>query len=387
VDDRTGAGRNATRDRLVDGGLVAFATAIGLWAATNRWQAVPGTPPWVLYLDCAAGVVGCLALWWRRRFPLVTTTMIFLLCTFAASTSLASLVALFTVAAHRSARATVVAAVASVPVSGAYLLVRSGLPASWTTLAVLHVVLGVTVAVWGRLVQSRRELIASLRERAAASEVEARLRAERAQHEAREALAREMHDVLGHRLSLLSVSAGALVYGRGATVEEIARAAEAVRENARGALQDLREVIGVLRAPEGDIPLPGVQDVVELVDDGERSGTPVQLQDLPGVTTGDRLLPDTAGRTVYRLVQEGLTNARKHAPGAPVVVRITGERGAHLDVEVVNGPAAAPPEPAIGSGEGLRGLAERATLVGGRVEHGPTGSGGWRLRMRLRWPA
>jgi signal transduction histidine kinase len=222
---------------------------------------------------------------------------------------------------------------------------------------------------------------------AAAAETEAQLRAEHSQHEAREALAREMHDVLGHRLSLLSVSAGALVYGRGATAEEITRAAEAVRENARRALQDLREVIGVLRAPEGDIPLPGVQDVVELVGDGERSGAPVRLQDLPGVTTGDRLLPDTAGRTVYRLVQEGLTNARKHAPGALVVVRITGEPGHHLDVEVVNEPAAVPSTPAIGSGEGLRGLVERATLVGGRVEHGPTGSGGWRLRMRLRWPA
>jgi signal transduction histidine kinase len=229
-----------------------------------------------------------------------------------------------------------------------------------------------------------------LRARAAAAEVEALLRAERSQQEARAALAREMHDVLGHRLSLLSVHAGALTYHRGASAEEIARAAEVVRENARRALQDLREVIGVLRAPAEDRPLPGVEDVVGLVDETGRSGTPVDLQDVPGVTAGGRAVPEAVGRTLYRLVQEGLTNARKHAPGAPVHVRITGEPGDHLSVEIVNERPATPPAavaPSIGSGEGLRGLTERAAFVDGSLEHGPTGSGGWRLGMRLRWPA
>jgi signal transduction histidine kinase len=271
-----------------------------------------------------------------------------------------------------------------------FTLLRPGpLPFSWLLVALQAAVVA-GLAGWGLLMRSRRQLIASLRARAVAAEVEARLRAERSRQEARAALAREMHDVLGHRLSLLSVHAGALTYYRDASADEIGRAAEVVRENARRALQDLREVIGVLRAPEGDHPLPGVADVVELVEETRRSGTPVDLQDVPGVTAGGRAVPETVGRTIYRLVQEGLTNARKHAPGAPVHIRISGEPGDHLTVEIVNErPAtnAAVLVPPIGSGEGLRGLAERAALVDGALEHGPTGSGGWRLGMRLRWPA
>jgi signal transduction histidine kinase len=387
VDDRAGTRRGAVRDRLVDGGLVALAVLAGFYPAVVWWATEPTLPLWAENLDYAAGALGCLALWWRRRFPLVLAVAMGVLGTFSLSVSAAALVALLTLAVHRPARATAALAVGYLLSFGVYLVVRPEPAVPVWLLVALQVALVVGVAGWGMLVRSRRQLVASLRARAEAAEVEARLRAERSQHEAREALAREMHDVLGHRLSLLSVSAGALTYHRGASAAEISRAAEAVRENARRALQDLREVIGVLRAPEGDVPLPGVVDVVELVDEAERAGSPVDLQDVAGVTTGARTVPETAGRTLYRLVQEGLTNARKHAPDAPVHVLITGEPGGHLTVEIVNARPATAVAPAIGSGEGLRGLAERAALVGGRLEHGPTRSGGWRVGMRLRWPA
>lgn len=377
------------RDRIVDAGLVGLAALAGFWPAVYWWETPQTLPVWVLHLDYVMGVLGCLALWWRRRFPLVLAAALVLVSTFSLSVSAAALVALLSVAVHRPARPTAVVAVGNVLSFVVFLVLRPGpFPLSWMLVA-LQVAIVVGVAGWGMLVRSRRQLIASLRERAAAAEVEARLRAERSQHEAREALARDMHDVLGHRLSLLSVHAGALTYYRGASADEIARAAEVVRENAHRALQDLREVIGVLRAPEGDHPLPGVDDVTELIDETRRSGSTVGLQDLPGVTTGGHTVPATVGRTLYRLVQEGLTNARKHAPGAPVLVRITGEPGDHLAVEIVNNRPPLPPAvvtPAIGSGAGLRGLAERAALVGGGLEHGPTRSGGWRLSMRLRWP-
>ncbi|MET0188920.1 MAG: ATP-binding protein, partial [Pseudonocardia sediminis] len=183
---------------------------------------------------------------------------------------------------------------------------------------------------------------------------------------------------------------GALAFHRDATAEETTRAAEVIRENAHRALQDLREVIGVLRAPVGELPLPGVADVVELIEETRRAGTPVDLDDGHGVTAGDHPVGETVGRTVYRFVQESLTNARKHAPGAPVVVRISGDPGDHLVTEVENRTPAVSAEVAespAGSGEGLRGLAERARIVGGRLDHGPTPSGGWRVAMRLPWPA
>jgi signal transduction histidine kinase len=373
-----GERRGAVRDRLVDSGLVALAALAGFLPAVYWFETSPVQPVWLPYLDYVAGVLGCFALWWRRRFPLALAAVLILMSAFSLSAGAAALVALLTVAVHRSARATAVVAVGNVLSIMVFLVLRPGpFPFSWMLVA-LQAAIVVGLAGWGMLVRSRRQLIASLRERAAAAEVEARLRAERSQHEAREALARDMHDVLGHRLSLLSVHAGALTYYRGASAEEIAQAAEVVRENARRALQDLREVIGVLRAPEGDHPLPGVDDVTELIDETRRSGATVGLHDAPGVTTGGHTVPEAVGRTLYRIVQEGLTNARKHAPGD------------HLAVEIVNDRPPLPAAvgtPVIGAGAGLRGLGERAALVGGRLEHGPTRSGGWRLGMRLRWPA
>ncbi|MFI0466285.1 sensor histidine kinase [Saccharopolyspora sp. 5N102] len=387
MDDTAGTRRGAVRDRIANGGFIVIAALAGFYVASYRWED-PGTAPlWVLHLDHVAGVLGCLALWWRRRYPVVLAVALIVPVTFSESISAAALIALFTVAVHRSARATAVLAVGSVLSIGVYLVLRPEPATPLSVILAFIVTVHVAVVAWGLLVRSRRQLIASLRERAAAAEVEARLRAERSQHEARETLAREMHDVLGHRLSILSVHAGALAYHRGASPEEVARASEVVRENAHRALQDLREVIGVLRAPVGELPLPGVEDVVELIDEAERAGTPVELRDDSGVTTGGRAVPATVGRTLYRLVQEGLTNARKHAPGAPVVVRITGEPGDQLAAEIVNERQSTPSAQPAGSGEGLRGLAERAALVGGRLDHGPTGSGGWRVGMRLPWPA
>ena len=168
---------------------------------------------------------------------------------------------------------------------------------------------------WGLFIHFRRQLVLSLRDRATRAETEAQLRAEQAQQRARDEIAREMHDVLGHRLSLLSVHAGALEFRPDASAEEIARAAKVIRENAHQALQDLREVIGVLRAPVGELPQPTLADVRQLVAESGRAGMRVSLRD----ETGGAAVPDLVGRTAYRIVQEALTNARKHAPGAEVL--------------------------------------------------------------------
>jgi signal transduction histidine kinase len=378
--------RQAVRHRLVDGALILVAVSLGLVAVILQTNEPWPGPAWLLSVDRVAGVLGCLALWWRRRFPLTLGVVLAAASSFSETVAGAAVVALLTVAVHRSVRATAAVCALSLAALTTHQL-RWPEPTTPPLTVFAIIVLGhVATVAWGMSVRHRRALIASLRERAVAAEVEARLRAEHSEHEAREALAREMHDVLGHRLSLLSVHAGALAYSRDAPPEDRTRAAEVVRENAHRALQDLREVIGVLRAPVGELPLPGVADVLELIEEAHRAGPSVELRDEAGVTTGDRTLPETQSRTIYRLVQEGLTNVRKHAGDAPVVVRIAGEPGDHVTAEVVNAPPARPPSHPHGSGTGLRGLGERARLVGGELDHGPTGSGGWQVRIRLPWP-
>ena len=243
------------------------------------------------------------------------------------------------------------------------------------------------VVAWGMFVRARRQLLVSLRERALRAEAEQQLRVKQARHQERARIAREMHDVLAHRISLLSVHAGALEFRPDAPPEEITKAAGVIRASAQQALQDLREVIGVLREDETEDtperPQPNIADLPTLIDESRRAGMTVRyenrLPDLGAVPTG-------IGRSAYRTVQEALTNARKHAPDATVSVVVDGSAGADLTIEVrtpLMGAASGIP----GSGTGLIGLAERATLSGGRLEHGPTADGEFRVRAWLNWRA
>lgn len=272
-------------DRLADGGLFVLAVLAGLTVAVIYRQFVP-TPGWIMTADIAAGALSCLAFWWRRRYPTVLATVLVVLTTFSETVSPAALVMLFTVAVHRSTRTAVLLAVGSVLTHMVYLVLRPIPMVSMWMLVSWVLLMHVVIVAWGLLRRGRHQLIASLRERAVAAEVEAQLRTEHARLEAREALAREMHDVLGHRLSLLTINAGALAYHRAATAEETQQAAELIRESAHRALEDLREVISVLRAPDGDVPLPGATDIAELVEETARTGTDVRLRDEPGVCTG-----------------------------------------------------------------------------------------------------
>lgn len=195
-----------------------------------------------------------------------------------------------------------------------------------------------------------------------------------------------MHDVLGHRLSLLSVHAGALEFNVHAPRGEIVRAAGVIRQSAHLALRDLAEVIGVLRtAPaQGERPQPELADLARLVAEARTTSDRIELTGPPEGPAP----PPAVGRTVYRIVQEALTNARKHAPGAPVTVRVTGSPAHRLTVEVHNATPPGPgPEASSGNsgGQGLIGLAERVRLAGGQLEAGPTG-GGFRVCAWLPWP-
>ncbi|MGV9690915.1 sensor histidine kinase [Streptomyces sp. NPDC003444] len=376
--------RRTVRDWIVDTSLFLLAALVGLVAADISAQY---TSEPVILFDQLAGALACCALWLRRRWPVglaVCLSLVNLVAPVAAGAVLASL---FSVAVRRPFREVAWIGALAVATSTAQAFLRPDPTTSLTISLVLGFVLVLLVTAWGMLVRSRRQLVEALRERARRAEAEAELRAAQAQRLAREAIAREMHDVLAHRLTLLSVHAGALEFRPDAPPEQIARAAGVIRDSAHEALQDLREIIGVLRAPdedgEGNRPQPTLATLGALVEESREAGAEVVLD-----TTVDdpAAVPAATGRTVYRIAQEGLTNARKHAPGTPVTVTVRGRPGEGLTVDVHN-PAPAGPVPHVpGSGQGLIGLTERAALAGGRLAHGPAPDGGFALHAWLPWP-
>jgi signal transduction histidine kinase len=370
------------RNRLADAGLVILAVLLGglffsdSLASGERGPAYP-------YVDLGVGAAACAALLIRRRWPVVLAALLIPALAASAAAMGATAIAIGSVAVHRSRRVTaVVLAAHAVTVTALFALAAWGTREFWIGLTVV-LALDVAAVASGLLVRSQRLLVRSLRDRAREAEEGQRLRAEEARHAERERIAREMHDVLAHRISLLAVHAGALQVRRFATDEERA-AAGVIRQCAYEALEDLREVIRMVRdddhRADPDRPQPVLTDVPALVEQSRRAGMRVELDGVPDV-------PDGIGRHGYRIVQEGLTNARKHSPGAVVVVSLTTVDDAPgLVVDVTNaltpqmGPADLP-----GAGSGLVGLRERVHIVGGRLEHGPTADGQFRLHAWLPW--
>ncbi|MEU9700371.1 histidine kinase [Streptomyces sp. NPDC047981] len=377
--------RRTVRDWVVDTALFLCAVFVGLLAAEASDQYNSEA---VAFADQIVGAVACCALWLRRRWPVGLAVVLSLVSVVAPVAGGAFLVSLFSVAVRRPFREIAWIGALAALTSVASVFVRPD-PSTGAPLGIaIGLILILLMTAWGMLVRSRRQLVEALRERARRAEAEAELRAQQAQRLAREAIAREMHDVLAHRLTLLSVHAGALEFRPDAPPEQVARAAGVIRDSAHEALQDLREIIGVLRAPgeggEGDRPQPTLATLDELVAESRAAGAKVVLD-----TTVDdpAAVPAATGRTVYRIAQEGLTNARKHAPGTDVTVTVRGRPGEGLTVDVRN-PAPTGPVPHVpGSGQGLIGLTERATLAGGRLDHGPAPDGGFALHAWLPWPS
>ncbi|MDS0139119.1 MULTISPECIES: histidine kinase [unclassified Amycolatopsis] len=245
----------------------------------------------------------------------------------------------------------------------------------WAAMVAILVFAGLSPWLLGRYVRVRGELARTGWRRAEEMESRQRLVAEQARLRERARIASDMHDSLGHELSLIAVRAAALEVASG--LDDAQRdAAAQLRTSAATATERLREIIGVLR--EDAAPVEPVQgDLGELIARARASGLLIEST----VDTADA--PPMVARAAYRVVQEALTNVAKHAPGAAVTVRVTSS-GARTDVSVVNAAPPAGPLPGAASGHvGLIGLRERVRLVGGTLRAGPDAAGGFGVAAML----
>ena len=379
-------GANATsaprsrRDWIVDTACFALAVAGGVYGPAALLENGADPSPVTTALIVAAGVVAGLAIWLRRRWPLGVALLTVVLGCVSPAAGGAAMIALFSLAMHRRAQVAIATCALSIALLPLYFSLYPDDIPFWVNVLLASGIQSAVVG-WGMFIRSQRELMLALRERTAQAEAERDLRVGQARAQERTSMAREMHDVLAHRLSLLSLHAGALEVHPNTPPEEIARAAAVVRASAHQALEDLREVIDVLGAKpagaEKQRPQPTIADVAGLVEESGDAGTAMAFDQRVDTAS----VPAATGRTVYRVVQEGLTNALKHSPGSAVQTTIDGAPGSGLTVLVVSrrplaqfGGAEIP-----GSGAGLIGLEERVGLAGGRLEHGRNRAGDYRL--------
>ncbi|MCA6092443.1 histidine kinase [Streptomyces sp. SCA3-4] len=337
----------------------------------------PGYELWVSLLAAAA-------LLWRRRLP-ATVFAATLPGMYLTYIWLAPMIALYTLAVRRPHRWLL--AVAGLLMTTAQFVPY---PVSDLTLAdrretavnlVDAVVVAATPIALGLLTRTRRELADRLDELTRSRAREDRLLADRVLATERARLAREMHDVVAHQVSLISLQAGAVQIS---TEDSQARdGARTIRELSVRTLDELRHMVGILRAAGADTeeltPQPRLSDLPRLID---LSALDVAFEDGSDPAA---VRPEAVERAAFRTVQEALTNVRKHAPGAKVTVRITEDDRAGLLVEIRNGPAdAAVPAPELpGGGHGLVGLRERAQSLGGTLEASATEEGGFAVRARF----
>jgi signal transduction histidine kinase len=388
--DAGAIGRRTVRDWAVDAFTFCGAALIGLvvLGIAKRYEPISQGAE---ALDLALGALACLSLWWRRRFPLAVAWLAVPAQALSTSAVGAGAVIVGNLALRVTwRRSIVVLCVFAVSAVSGIAFLPSHRHEGWGDAAIVLAYYLVFFA-WGGMLRARRSWLIAVRKEAERERADHARRLAEARRREREAIAREMHDVLAHRISLLSVHAGALAYrtsrpdGPELSRAEVAASAQIIRDNGHQALEELQEVLRVLRADDqSTAPQPRMVDLPNLVDEARASGQSVAVRDEVGAA--DTLRPNLQ-RTVYRVVQEGLTNARKHAPGAPVTVRLTGAPGDALIVEVGNPlPAHATPAHIPGAGAGLVGLAERVELDGGRLDHG-SADGAFTLRARLPWPA
>jgi signal transduction histidine kinase len=363
-----------------DWALAALAL-VATWFEVSVGPAVPAPAPVPGAIAGLAGLVGAAALAWRRRHPVpavAVATVAFGLHDLLAGPNVpvAGWLAVYAIARHApdlrgAVRGAVACAVAVAGANAAAGVIRDRTGGIPLVLALTGVVLlsAVLVRVQAARAQGRIREREAARQQAAAAE---RLR-----------IAWDLHDLVGHGLSTVAVQSGAARLALDSGDPAAARrAVVSIEAASRDALAEMRQILGVLRAGDGDpAPAPGLDDVDALADRARRAGNPVTVQRAGPLDA----VPAVAALTAYRAVQEALTNAARHAPGSAVTVSLAAAPG-RLTVEVTNDGtvtthgAADPDRPRYG----LLGLRERVAAAGGTVEAGPGAGGpGWRVAVNL----
>ena len=241
----------------------------------------------------------------------------------------------------------------------------------------------IVTAAWalGFAAQQRERYVAALVERAEQAERIAEREIELAARDERSRIAREMHDVVAHGLSVIVVQADGARYAAAKDPGVAVRTLETVATTGREALTEMRRLLGLLRAGDTGVrPQPGLADLPHLLDDARAAGTRVEAE-LPDPVPA---VSDGVGLAAYRIVQEALTNVRKHAgAGATVELRVAVGSAVEIDVrDDGHGAAATSPSPE-GPGLGLAGMRERATLHGGSLDAGPAPGGGFAVSATI----
>ena len=357
-------------------------TAVTVWAVLAQRPTVPGLldAGGLTVLDPVVAVAALAlvpGLW--SRHPVAVVLALAVLAALSPVATPAATAGTLQVARWFPLRTAVLVTVAGIAAHAVQALWRPpALPLGWWLLcdiAVHAALLG-----WGAFWQARAQVLRDLRERARRAEADRGRALTEARAAERSRIAAEMHDALGHRLSLLAATAGAVEFRPDAPPERLAAAAGQIRTGAAEALEDLRRLVRLLRDGSDRLaPPPTLADIRGLVDAARSVGTTVVL-DLPDETGGDGPPPPVA-TAAYRVVQEGLTNARRHAPGAAVRVAVVPRTGEILVTVADDGPA----RPANGEpGTGLVGLRERVELLGGTLD-ATRSPAGFTVDARIPW--
>ncbi len=363
---------------LLDYGPVVFILLEGTVAIVLH-RGAGGSPRFLLAL---ALIVTAVALIWRHRAPVLALALVLAIAVvldYGPIVMLPTLLAVFTVAEYRDRITVVVAAivacvmlVAAQPIHGSSL----ALPGILSRL----VAVGLAVAV-GLYLRARADFIGGLRERAARLEREHELLAQQAAGEERVRIARELHDVVAHNVSLMVVQAQALAAtgsdeGQRSSLTQLAGLG-------REALSEMHRMLGVLRLDDSGAerePQPGVRDLERLIERAGSAGISASL-----VVDGDpRPLPPAVDLSAYRIVQEALTNVIRHADADAVTVTLS-YRNSDLEVTVTDDGVGLVSN-GNGGGHGLVGMRERVALFGGELSAGPVGNGGHGYRVHAALP-